>query len=424
MDMDDKLKGMLDVDVSGIAARGRKSGNRRKILLALAAVLLVAAGVLGYWGLKAKNYAAAISAADSGDYEAAYSAFTALGNYRDSAENAEKVETAQTFVNSEMYDAQLEVFQLMQDTMQQDDAGTVEVLFEWKTSSLVARVVTESLSVADVENPDAQDARQLAAFLNVCRSADTLSGAMQDACTADGFSVNCRFDSVGNDGELEYSSENGAAVFSCIDVDAAEETVYGQCYQEMVDAVNAQDYSKCLNIWNNFNASDFYSLRYKDLSDYYYYAEGMAHCQSAEEVKLSDVLESFGQVSAGFRDVDAMVAGLEEQRKAVDGTYQNPSTYKLSISKGYAEVIAPYRSLYDYSGTGDYLLRNGKIEKFQVSLTAFMNRCDVEITFQDGSIFVQCTRPPEEEMRVDGITWWYYASDVEHDLSGSCTRVS
>ena len=95
MDMDDKLKGMLDVDVSGIAARGRKSGNRRKILLALAAVLLVAAGVLGYWGLKAKNYAAAISAADSGDYEAAYSAFTALGNYRDSAENAEKVDPAE-----------------------------------------------------------------------------------------------------------------------------------------------------------------------------------------------------------------------------------------------------------------------------------------------------------------------------------------
>lgn len=196
-----------------------------------------------------------------------------------------------------------------------------------------------------------------------------------------------------------------------------------QEYQEMVNAVEAQKYSECIDIWDKFNTDGFYALDYKDISDYYYYADGMKLYTSSEEVKLSDIMGSFEQVSNGFRDVDFIIAGIKQQEELTNGEYHNSSEYRMTIDNGHVKVKGPSWDYFEnYNGDGEYLIQDGKIQKLQVSIESMLNICNLDITFDNGSIFVKCSIPPREDMQSTTGINRSYASSVEHNLSGTCTK--
>ena len=429
--MDDKLKEMIDVNIDDIEAKGKKRGNKNKTILAV--VLLVAAvvSVCCYWGFMTKKYENALSSANNGDYGTAISDFTALGNFKDSAENVEKARIAQDFISSGDYAAIIEAMQPAVDSLNSNDAGTLDTFYEWETTTLVTRHTDKNaLPVVNTKDLNSQEANVLSTFLMVSHAADNLSGATRNFLEEAGYSINSRFEEVGSDGEVVYSSVNGTESYSCVDIAVAEDALYSQCYQEMVNAVEAQKYSECIDIWDKFNTDEFYALDYKDISDYYYYANAILQYTSSEEVKLSDVKDSFKQVSDGFRDVDSIIAEIEEQQNSIDGEYQNSSEYSLLINGEEVEVIGP-TLVEDYTGHGEYLFRNKKIEKLKVILSGGRGNCKLNITFGDKNVFVETFRTSKEEMEANGyhlVGYEYedvtYASAIERNLSGICTKVA
>lgn len=423
--MDDKLREMLDVNIDDIAAKGKKSGNRNKTILVFVLLVVVVVSACCYWGFMTKKYADALSAANNGDYGAAINGFTTLGNFRDSAENAEKVRIAQDFISSGDYAAIIEAMQPAVDSLNSNDAGTLDTFYEWETITLVTRHTDKNTSpVVNIENLSSQEANVLSTFLMVSHAADNLSGATRNFLKEAGYSIDSRFEEVGSDGEVMYSSVNGTESYSCVDIAAAEDALYSQCYQEMVNAVEAQKYSECIDIWNKFNTDGFYVLDYKDISDYYYYADGMKLYTSSEEVKLSDIMGSFEQVSNGFRNVDSIIAGIKEQKELTNGEYHNSSEYRLIIDNGHVEAKGPSWNPFEhYIGDGEYLVQDGKIQELQVSIESMLDKCNLSITFSNEGIFIKCSEPSKKEMRkVDGINQWHYALSIERNLSGTCIK--
>lgn len=424
IDMDDKLKEMLDVNIDDIEAKGKKRRNKNKTILAIVLLAAAVVSVCCYWGFMTKKYENALSSANNGDYGTAISDFTALGNFKDSAENAEKARIAQDFISSGDYAAIIEAMQPAVDSLNSNDAGTLDTFYEWETTTLVTRHTDKNaLPVVNTKDLNSQEANVLSTFLMVSHAADNLSGATRNFLEEAGYSIDSRFEEVGSDGEVMYSSVNGTESYSCVDIAVAEDALYSQCYQEMVNAVEAQKYSECIDIWDKFNTDGFYALDYKDISDYYYYADGMKLYTSSEEVKLSDIMGSFEQVSNGFRDVDFIIAGIKQQEELTNGEYHNSSEYRMTIDNGHVKVKGPSWDYFEnYNGDGEYLIQDGKIQKLQVSIESMLNICNLDITFDNGSIFVKCSIPPREDMQsATGINR-SYASSVEHNLSGTCTK--
>lgn len=164
--MDDKLKGMLDVNIDDIEAKGKKRRNKNKTILA---VVLLAAAVVSaccYWGFMTKKYENALSSANNGDYGTAISDFTALGNFKDSAENAEKARIAQDFISSGDYAAIIEAMQPAVDSLNSNDAGTLDTFYEWETTTLVTRHTDKNaLPVVNTKDLNSQEANVLSTFL-------------------------------------------------------------------------------------------------------------------------------------------------------------------------------------------------------------------------------------------------------------------
>lgn len=73
--MDDKLKEMLDVDVSKIAEEGKKSNRSKLQKIIVFTVLAVVIGIVAYLGLKETAYRKALTLADEGNYAEAITAF-------------------------------------------------------------------------------------------------------------------------------------------------------------------------------------------------------------------------------------------------------------------------------------------------------------------------------------------------------------
>ena len=82
--MDDKLKEMLDVDVSKIAEEGKKSNRSKLQKIIVFTVLAITIGIAVHFGLKELAYKKAYTLADEGNYTEAIVAFENLKGYRDS----------------------------------------------------------------------------------------------------------------------------------------------------------------------------------------------------------------------------------------------------------------------------------------------------------------------------------------------------
>ena len=87
------------------------------------------------------------------------------------------------------------------------------------------------------------------------------------------------------------------------------------------------------------------------------------------------------------------------------------------------EVDGPsWNPFENYIGDGEYLMQEGKIQKLQVSIESMLDICNLDITFDNGSIFIKCSIPPREDMQSTTGINRSYASSVEHNLSGTCTK--
>ena len=263
-------------------------------------------------------------------------------------------------------------------------------------------------------------------YISLCRAIDETSGVMREAFLKDGFSVNCLMENVGSDDELLYSSLNGEETYSLIDVTAYAEKIYGNCYQAIKRAVDSGDYASACKIWNDFNSDGWYSLDYENIADYYYYAEAMEAYLSSEENALSDVVAKFSKVSSGFKDTNEILSNIDELRASVNGKYKKSSGYGISIRDGHIETFPAINigSYFQYEGDGEFIMKNKKLYKLNVTLSYLYEKCDMSITFNEASINVKCSMPPAEEMNLGGIISLYYASSVERELSGTCKKVA
>ena len=73
----------------------------------------------------------------------------------------------------------------------------------------------------DFTMEDLQSDELKPAFLNISHSADSLCEILKENSKAEGYSVNYKQEIMRYDGQLLYSTFNGAQTFSCIDGDGA-----------------------------------------------------------------------------------------------------------------------------------------------------------------------------------------------------------
>lgn len=369
--MDDKLKEMLDVDVSKIAEDGKKSNRSKLQKIIVVTVLAVVIGIVAYLGLKETAYRKALTLADEGNYAEAMTAFENLKGYRSSKENAERVTHANNFMKSAVSHAQSE--QLSKELSSYKTVFTdinFDTSFDWRTEAFIIRVSSDNFSKSDMEVTDELASAILPSFIALCHDIDRSSQSIQNACkVSGGYSVDCSIECIGTDGEILYSSLNGEEKISCIDITAAEETLYGQSYQKMVDAVDAKEYAKCYEIWDVLNADGYYDLSYKDISDYYYYARAMSAYTSSEAVSLSQLQSDLNNVSGDFKDakdVRTKIAEIAESAKtALNGTYHKDSC-ELEIgseSLSWKIVSGSEKGNSLSAKIDDYFIKNGKISQ-------------------------------------------------------------
>ncbi len=369
--MDDKLKEMLDVDVSKIAEEGKKSNRSKLQKIIVVTVLAVVIGIVAYLGLKETAYRKALTLADEGNYAEAMTAFENLKGYRSSKENAERVTHANNFMKSAVSHAQSE--QLSKELSSYKTVFTdinFDTSFDWRTEAFIIRVSSDNFSKSDMEVTDELASAILPSFIALCHDIDRSSQSIQNACkVSGGYSVDCSIECIGTDGEILYSSLNGEEKISCIDITAAEETLYGQSYQKMVDAVDAKEYAKCYEIWDVLNADGYYDLSYKDISDYYYYARAMSAYTSSEAVSLSQLQSDLNNVSGDFKDakdVRTKIAEIAESAKtALNGTYHKDSC-ELEIgseSLSWKIVSGSKKGNSLSAKIDDYFIKNGKISQ-------------------------------------------------------------
>ena len=168
--MDERVKEILGTDIDEVVAQGEKSGSKRKIAVVIIVFVALVVGVLGYFINRDAKYKDALHMADIGLYDDALKEFSKLSTYKDSQDNIQKITVAKEFAESSCYQRQCEL------------------------------------------KP---------AFLNISHSADSLCEILKENSKAEGYSVNYKQEIMRYDGQLLYSTFNGAQTFSCIDGDGA-----------------------------------------------------------------------------------------------------------------------------------------------------------------------------------------------------------
>lgn len=92
-------------------SRKRRKKTVRAIIISLIVIAVVGCGTI-FFGIPYFNYRAACDALDNGEYDTAYQAFVALGNFMDSEEMANEAlyQKAETALRNEQYDSAFQIF--------------------------------------------------------------------------------------------------------------------------------------------------------------------------------------------------------------------------------------------------------------------------------------------------------------------------
>ena len=110
-----------------LAENLEKSRKRRKKTVRAIVISLIVIAVLGcgtiFFGIPYFNYRAACDALDNGEYDTAYQAFVALGNFMDSEEMANKslYEKAEAALKNKQYDSAIQIFGSLGDYKDSED---------------------------------------------------------------------------------------------------------------------------------------------------------------------------------------------------------------------------------------------------------------------------------------------------------------
>lgn len=392
--MDDKLKEMLDVDVSKIAEEGKKNNRFKLQKIIVFTVLAVVIGIVAFLGLKETAYRKALTLADEGNYAEAITAFENLKGYRDSKKNAEKATLAEKFMDSTVRNTQS--VQLSKGLSRYKTIFAdvdFDTSFDWRTETFIIQIFSDNLSKSDMEVTDELTSAILPSFMALCHDIDKNSQSIQTACkVSGGYSVDCSIECIGTDGELLYSSLNGEEKTSCIDIAATEDKLYGPSYQKMVDAVDAKEYAKCYETWDVLNADGYYDLSYKDISDYYYYARAMSAYTSSEAVSLSQLKSDLKNISEDFRntkDIKAKITEIAESAGSVmNGTYHKDfCEFKIENDSLTWEFVSGSEKGNNLSAKiDDYFIKDGKISQAEAETSDGQERITVAKT--DGGVKV------------------------------------
>lgn len=427
--MDDKLRELLDADVSKIAEEGKKSNRSKLQKIIVFTVLAITIGIAVHFGLKESAYKKAYTLADEGNYTEAIVAFENLKGYRDSKKNAEKATLAEKFMDSTVRNTQS--VQLSKGLSRYKTVFAdvdFDTSFDWRTETFIIQISSDNLSKSDMEVTDELTSAILPSFIALCHDIDRSSQSIQTACkVSGGYSVDCSIECIGTDGELLYSSQNGEEKTSCIDIAATEDKLYGPSYQKMVDAVDAKEYAKCYETWDVLNADGYYDLSYKDISDYYYYARAMSAYTSSEAVSLSQLQSDLNNVSGDFKDAKDMgtkIAEIAESAKtALNGTYHKDSC-ELEIgsdSLSWKIVSGSEKGNSLSAKIDDYLITDGKVTQVhavrekssdeQVGVTVAKTNNGVKVTVDSsvdetkyGGMFLPGAAPVEVNIKKNNST--------------------
>lgn len=118
----------------------RKKKRRKKtvtaIIVSLVVVALLGCGTI-FFGIPYYHYRAACDALDNGQYDTAYQAFTALGNFMDSEDMANKslYEKAEAALENKQYDSAIQIFQSLGDYMDSEEMAN-SALYQKATAEL------------------------------------------------------------------------------------------------------------------------------------------------------------------------------------------------------------------------------------------------------------------------------------------------
>ena len=209
--MDERVKEILGTDIDEVVAQGEKSGSKRKIAVVIIVFVALVVGVLGYFINRDAKYKDALHMADIGLYDDALKEFSKLSTYKDSQDNIQKITVAKEFAESSCYQRQCEGIN--------NDVNDVLVYLEWETMTVVIQLTLPDSM--DFTMEDLQSDELKPAFLNISHSADSLCEILKENSKAEGYSVNYKQEIMRYDGQLLYSTFNGAQTFSCIDGDGA-----------------------------------------------------------------------------------------------------------------------------------------------------------------------------------------------------------
>lgn len=408
---------LLDIDLDAVVTKGKAKTKRKKALFVTMAALIIIAIVIGGILLKASNdakaeeaYQEAMELIDLGLYGDAATKFDEAGEHKDSKTMADKARFAQEYELSLTY-ASLQVS--IQEAFAQTNSK-VFFSYDWENKTVMQNNLLEDLGAANFEEliPDT-----FIAWEQVCTAINASSAACYEANVADDYDVNWTINVYGNDEELLYTATNGVTEFNYVDLDAVKEEFYETVYSNIVEAVEQGNFPEAVSFWNNFNATEAFSLDYKDLSDYYYYAGAMEAYRSTEVVSLSAAMENFEKVSAGFKDVDSCVEEISAMLEAVDGEYQYQNgkyTHTLTIDGGKIVFVhdqGPYLVPERYSTSNaaasaekllgyvytepSYVVQNGTIKEMKVLVaeTYGMYAFSATFTFNEDGLTVECGEP-------------------------------
>ncbi|MCB6499463.1 hypothetical protein LI148_03035 [Colidextribacter sp. 210702-DFI.3.9] len=321
------LSGLLDVDLDAIETAGKAAGaqNKRRLLLggSIAAILLVLSALVGFVALNAQhnaNYQSALADMAGGNYAAAAETFRALGTYKDSAAQLENAEFAQEFTASDIYAKWEDSTDTFIDTClangysdgshHYDAAQRAAVICVTQSAEMDAGIDLDDLS------PDL-----LAAWVNLTESYNTMTETTYSVFSEAGYDAASMVELTDSQGNLLYSSCNGAAEFTSVDTARAKAAAYEELYQKITSLVDAGEYQQACDYCAANSVNDFYELDYKDLADYYYYAQALSGYSETNAFYLSDYLSALQAITPGFKDVSSRITSVQPGIESLNGTY-------------------------------------------------------------------------------------------------------
>ncbi|MCC8079781.1 MAG: hypothetical protein LIO57_06965 [Oscillospiraceae bacterium] len=241
----------------------------------------------------------------------------------------------------------------------------------------------------------------LASWVAMVEDIDTVTNITHTTFADNSYSIDCQYTLTDSSGELLYSSVNGETTYTCVDVESAMTAAQEALYLQVVELVDSEQYQTAYDFWNNNNADGFYTLDYKDLSDYYYYAEALKNYDESQPIMLNSYLWDLKKVTSNFKDTDERITSVKAVIQSLNGTYFDKNgEYRIVISGDMVQIDLWNKlrniSSFDYtkhsSADGiSWAMQNGIPQYAEVDcfawifkLTPISNGMNVEVTTRTG----------------------------------------